>query len=133
MHVGSNQSRPIVSQTHRRRCCSRMTALTMALLVMLQTHVAYDGPPPDSPAVISRDKTSGRVTIRAIRLTQPLRVDGRLDEDIYTQVPGISDFVQMEPHSGSPATEKTELWILFDDKNVYVAFRCWETRPERMV
>jgi len=103
-------------------------------LVMLQTHVAYDGPlPPDFPGVISRDTTSGRVTIRAIRLTQPLRVDGRLDEDIYRLVPGISDFVQMEPHSGSPATEKTELWILFDDKNVYVAFRCWETRPERMV
>ena len=83
--------------------------------------------------MISRDSNSGRATIRAIRLTEPLRIDGKLDEAIYSQVPGISDFVQMEPHAGLPATEKTELWILFDDKNVYVAFRCWESHPERMV
>jgi hypothetical protein len=83
--------------------------------------------------VISRDSDSGRATIRAIRLTEPLRIDGKLDEAIYSQVTGISDFVQMEPHAGLPATEKTELWILFDDKNVYVAFRCWESHPERMV
>lgn len=45
-----------------------------------------------------------------------------VDETVYSEVPGIPDFVQMEPEAGSPATEKTELWIRFDDRNVYVAF-----------
>jgi hypothetical protein len=34
-------------------------------------------------------------------------LDGKLDEPIYSQVSPISDFVQMEPRAGSPATEKT--------------------------
>ena len=89
--------------------------------------------PEVSPAVIARDAVSGRAAVRAVRLKDPLRMDGRLDEAVYRSVPAISDFVQMEPHSGLPATEKTELWILFDDSNVYVTFRCWETHPERMV
>ena len=75
----------------------------------------FDGPPaPVAPEVITREAATGRATIRAVRLTEPLRVDGRLDEAIYSSVPAMSDFVQMEPSAGSAATEKTEVWILFD-------------------
>jgi len=34
----------------------------------------------------------------------------------------------MEPHAGDASTEKTDLWILFDDEHVYVTLRCWENR-----
>src|SRR5713226_6256036 len=88
---------------------------------------AFDGPaPPVEPEVVSRD-ASGRVTIRAVRLAMPLRIDGQLDEALYSSVPPISDFIQMEPQAGEPATEKTELWVAFDRDDVYVSFRCWET------
>jgi uncharacterized protein DUF5916 len=93
----------------------------------------FDGPPPPiDPAVISRD-ASGRATVRAVRLTAPLHIDGLLDEALYTSVPPISDFIQQEPREGEPATEKTEMWVAFDDDNVYVAFRCWESEPDRLV
>src|SRR5262245_10950436 len=96
--------------------------------------LTFEGPPPPvPPEVISRDPASGRATVRAVRVTEPWRLDGQLDEAVYTNVPSMSDFIQMEPHAGSLATEKTEVWILFDDKNVYVTFRCWESHPERMV
>ena len=92
-----------------------------------------DGPPPPvPPAVVSRD-AAGRVTMRAIHLTTPLRLDGQLDESIYGLVPPVSDFIQAEPQPGAPATERTELWVTFDGDNVYLSFRCWESRPERMV
>ena len=74
-----------------------------------------------------------RVTVRAVRLKEPLVVDGRLDDAVYTAVPPIADFIQQEPHEGEPATQRTEAWVLFDDRNVYVAFRCWLTEPERLV
>ena len=94
---------------------------------------AFDGPlPPVSPEVVARDQ-SGRVTIRAVRLTSPMRLDGRLDEALYSDVPSISDFIQQEPHEGSAATEKTETWLLFDADHVYVSFRCWDSAPARMV
>jgi hypothetical protein len=93
----------------------------------------FDGPPPPlPPEVIARDE-SGRATIRAVRLTSPIRLDGQLDEAFYNSIPAISDFIQQEPREGSPATERTEAWLLFDADRVYVSFRCWESRPERMV
>ncbi|MBI4262827.1 MAG: carbohydrate binding family 9 domain-containing protein [Acidobacteria bacterium] len=94
---------------------------------------AIDGPPPPvPPAVMTRD-AEGRVTLRAVRLTTPLRVDGRLDEAVYDDVPAISGFIQTEPDEGTDATEKTELWILFDDDKLYLVARCWESEPERLV
>ena len=83
--------------------------------------------------VVSRDSATGKVTIRAIRLSEPLRVDGRLDESLYSDANPISDFVQMEPDGGKAATEKTEVWVAFDQRNVYVSFRAWESHPDRVI
>src|SRR5256885_10827074 len=75
---------------------------------LAQDEPPVDGPPaPVSPEVVSRD-TQGRVTVRAVRLTEPLVVDGLLKDPIYSQVPAIGDFVQQEPHEGAPATDPTE-------------------------
>ena len=60
-------------------------------------------------------------------------LDGRLDEEIYGVTPAISDFVQQEPDEFAPATEKTEAWVMFDEDNIYVSARCYETRPDRRV
>jgi hypothetical protein len=64
---------------------------------------------------------------------EPLRIDGRLDEAIYAEVAPIGDFVQMEPVNGAPATEPTELWILFDDDNFYVSGKAYDSSPGRWV
>ena len=93
----------------------------------------FDGPAaPRPPEVIARD-AEGLVTLRAVRLMEPLDIDGDLDEQFYETVPSMSDFIQVEPNGGAAATEKTEVWLAFDDENVYVSFRCWETEPDRVV
>ena len=92
-----------------------------------------DGPPPPvAPAVIVRDQ-SGRVTMRAIRLDEPLRLDGQLDERVYQTIAPVTDFIQQEPNEGAPATERTEVWVLFDGETVYVSARCWDSEPDRTV
>ena len=89
-----------------------------------------DGPPaPIAPAVINRDDL-GNATVRAIRLTAPIELDGRLDEAIYRDVSPISGFMQVLPGDGDPATEKTEAWITFDESNIYVGARMWDSAPE---
>ena len=94
---------------------------------------SFGGPPaPVAPEVIARD-AAGRATVRAVRITAPLRLDGKLDEAIYAALPPISDFVQREPVAGAPATEKTEAWVLFDNSNIYVSVRCWDSHMERIV
>lgn len=95
--------------------------------------LVIDGPPPPAPPeVVARDEL-GRVTVRAERVRQPIRVDGLLDEQVYQTVPAISGFIQQEPREGEPATEPTEVWLLFDDRFIYVAARCWDSHPERIV
>ena len=89
-------------------------------------------PDPVAPATVSRTADGG-VTVRAVRITEALKIDGRLDEKVYSTIPPISDFVQQEPREGAPATERTDAWVLFDDHNMYVSARCWDSHPEREV
>jgi Domain of unknown function (DUF5916) len=92
-----------------------------------------DGPPaPEAPSVLSRD-AGGRATIRAVRLDEALHVDGRLEERVYDTVPSIGGFIQQEPHEKRPATEKTEVWVFFDDTNLYVSARLWDSHPDRIL
>ena len=94
--------------------------------------VAFEGPPaPVPPAVVARD-AQGRVTVRAVRLTTELTIDGRLDEEIYETAPSFSDFIEQEPDEGEIATEKTEVWIFFDDQNVYFIARMFMSQPDRL-
>ena len=59
-----------------------------------------------------------------------MTIDGILAERVYQEVPAVSDFIQQEPIEGAPATERTEAWVLFDDDNIYVSGRCWDSAPE---
>ena len=86
-------------------------------------------PPPVAPDVIVRND-SGRATLRAVRLNGTFDLDGDLDERFYDDVPSITDFVQVEPNAGVLATEQTEAWIFFDESNVYVSARAWDSTPE---
>ncbi|NOT43755.1 MAG: carbohydrate binding family 9 domain-containing protein [Acidobacteria bacterium] len=92
--------------------------------------------PPASAAPQGQDvvfRTGADVTVRAFRIDAPLTLDGRLDEHWYEDIAPIGGFVQQEPFEGQPATEPTELWIFYDDQNVYFAVRCFDSQPERMV
>jgi hypothetical protein len=88
--------------------------------------------PPAPPAVVARD-FSGNVTVRATRIAEPIVLDGLLDDDPYRNVQAIGGFLQQEPREGEEATEPTEVWLLFDDANIYVSARCWDSHPERMI
>ena len=92
-----------------------------------------DGPPPPvAPDVFIRDD-QGRVTMRPTRLNAPLVLDGRLDEDMYRRISPVGNFIQQEPNEGQLATEQTEVWVWFDDNNIYIAARCWHSEPARIV
>ena len=93
-----------------------------------------DGAPPVpvAPSTISRDD-EGRATVRAIRLAQPLRIDGALSEPHYAATPPMSDFIQVEPDHGEPASEKTDIWVSFDENTLYVSARMWDTDLDRLV
>lgn len=89
-----------------------MKATVMLLLLSAATRAAAQ------PA-LTRDDSG--VTVRATRITAPMKIDGRLDERVYEEVPAITEYIQQEPRGGEPITERTESWVLFDDTNLYIA------------
>jgi hypothetical protein len=92
----------------------------------------YGPPPPAPPDIVARD-AAGAVTLRTMRLPGALEFDGVLDEPFYREVPPITDFIQQEPAEGEISNERTEVWIFYDETNLYVTARLWETQPERRV
>ena len=102
----------------------------MVLSVLASPAAAQEAP---GPAEAVTRNAQGHAVLRTTRLTSPLAFDGRLDEPFYTTVPAASGFIQQEPTEGSPASDKTEFWVFFDDQNVYVGARLWETHPDRRV
>jgi len=86
-------------------------------------------PPPTAPDVINRDD-EGRATLRAVRIAEPLRIDGELNESFYQNTPPISNFIQSLPNEGAAPSERTEAWVAFDGSNVYVSARLWDSAPE---
>ena len=59
-------------------------------------------------------------------------IDGRLTEAVW-QGAGAGDFLQRNPLDGKPASERTEVWIAFDDKALYVAARLFDSEPGKIV
>ena len=91
------------------------------------------GPPaPAADEAVSRD-ADGRVTIRAFRLSEPLTVDGVLDDPVYDQVPAADGFTQQEPDEGSPVSESTRVWVLYDADSLYVAAEMEQQHPELLM
>lgn len=63
---------------------------------------------------------------RAVRTASPIRLDGRLDEPGWTEAPAVADFTQLDPHEGEPASERTEVRILYDDGAIYIGARLYD-------
>ncbi|HTH23863.1 MAG TPA: DUF5916 domain-containing protein [Vicinamibacterales bacterium] len=109
-----------------------MTARVCLLIVVIGLGRAASAQDGANASIVNR-LAPDNVTVRAFRLHSPLRIDGRLEEEVYRTIVPISDFIQQEPDEGQPATEKTEAWILFDEVNLYICARNWDSHPEREV
>ncbi len=70
---------------------------------------------------------------RAVRTPQPIRLDGRLDEPAWKLAEPIGPLIQRDPREGEPATEETEVRILFDEQALYFGIVCRDRTPAAIV
>jgi hypothetical protein len=80
-----------------------------------------------------RRSPDGRPELHATRTTVPMRIDGNLDEETWRAAEVARDFVQSEPREGQPATERTEVRVLFDADNIYIGAYLFDSEPQRLV
>src|SRR5215212_10113909 len=74
----------------------------------------------------------GPHSIQVRRTTDPIKIDGRLDEPAWSEADVAADFRQQEPNEGTPASEKTEVRVLFDGKNLYVGIHAFDSESARI-
>lgn len=60
---------------------------------------------------------------------QEIVFDGKLTEMCW-QNNSVHEFIQRDPVEGAKETEKTDVWIAFDDKNLYVAAKLYDSKPD---
>jgi len=58
--------------------------------------------------------------LQAVRATGSITLDGVLDEPDWDRAPIARQFIQSEPAEGEPASEETEVRVLYDDRSLYL-------------
>ncbi|MFN0159435.1 MAG: DUF5916 domain-containing protein [Bacteroidota bacterium] len=71
--------------------------------------------------------------IRAVKIETSPRIDGLLDEQIWQQASPATDFLQRDPSEGQPASERTEVRVLYDDDALYFGFMLFDSEPGNIV
>ena len=103
-----------------------ITALSISLFVVVTQ--AQQLPTKDNTqqsAVTQSQSTSSR-RIQAVRVSDAIKIDGLLDEAPWSLAQPATDFLQQEPTEGAPASERTEVRVLFDDRNIYFGIRAFD-------
>lgn len=58
--------------------------------------------------------------LQALRITEPIKIDGSLDEEVWQQAETASNFIQSSPNPGAKEVHPTKVRILYDDESIYV-------------
>lgn len=68
--------------------------------------------------------------VTARRVASPPVIDGRLSGAEWASADVATDFIQRDPDEGQPATERTEIRVLYDDDALYVGARLFDGDPD---
>ncbi len=70
--------------------------------------------------------------IRVERAAEPPVIDGKLDDNIWENLPRYTDFKSYVPDFGSDIAFATSAMITFDEENLYIAFDCKDPEPDKL-
>jgi hypothetical protein len=83
------------------------------------------------PILFGQDPQKKKYT--ATMITNPPVINGVLDDEAWQSGAWAGGFTQNQPYNGQPETQRTEFKILFDNDNLYVAIKSYDTSPDSIV
>lgn len=88
-----------------------------------------------TPCLFAQQKAAqeSAATAQAVAVDHPPKMDGTLDDPLWRSAIAITDFRQQEPLEGQPATEKTEVRILYTPHAVYFGIHCYDSASSGIV
>ena len=125
---------------HRSSCSSRprhvsLLSLCTAATLLLAAERAAAQAPTNAARAVQRAiaPSTERRVMSAVRATSVPVIDGRFDDAAWRTASVGRDFVQRAPDVMQPATQRTEVRVLFDDAALYVAMRMFDSAPDSIV
>ena len=102
----------------------KLIVVTVVLLFSLFPHVLW-----------AHEEGFGAHVVEAYPLDDapPPKLDGRLDDPAWRGAKPVGGFIQLVPNRGEPATDDTAFYVAYDRHHLYVAFRCDDAAPEKIV
>jgi Domain of unknown function (DUF5916) len=106
----------------RPSCTCALLVVSLAIATLpLGARAAQDAATAPAPPVL--------VAI-ALEAEDTIVIDGQLDEPIWQRGAPATDFLQLDPDNGAPATERTEVRIAFDHQRLYLGVTCYDSEPD---
>jgi hypothetical protein len=97
-------------------------ALALAVVVLTASH-----------ALAQRHGDDRQKRLHATRTTTPPKIDGILDDATWREVRPDTRFTQNFPDEARPPSQRTELYVAYDDRALYIGIRAWDTDPRGIV
>ena len=83
-----------------------------------------------SAQAVSAQESGELYQIGAVRVEQGPEIDGVLDDPVWQTAAVINEFVQQEPDEGAPATERTEVRVLYEGSTLFLGVHAFDSSPE---
>src|SRR5438132_2873273 len=71
--------------------------------------------------------------LHAVKITEKITIDGRLDEPVWAGAARAIEFTQKEPDEGESASERTEVAVLYDSENLYFGVIAHDSDAGRVI
>ena len=72
-----------------------------------------------SPFIFSQERTK---SVQVSRTDSAPTIDGLIEDACWKNIEPQSGFFQFDPVNGVKASEETFVWMVYDQKNIYLAF-----------
>jgi hypothetical protein len=84
---------------------------------------------------ININETNLKPVLNVLPTKKTVKIDGVLDDEIWNQ-PALNgtnqEFQTYNPMHGDTLPQKTRVWVSYDSRNLYFAFKCMDTDPEKI-
>ena len=109
-------------------------SLTNRIPTTLPAVVAIAALAGSAPTLAQTEPVSHRPTLTATQVETPPVLDGEVRGDAaWSLAVAATGFRQTTPDEGEPATERTEVFLVYDDETLYVGVVCHDREPEGII
>src|SRR5689334_22218962 len=85
------------------------------------------------PCAVYSQNDSLKIYTTKMLVGPPPHIDGLINDEAWDQVEwSVGDFRQVNPDKGKPASVQTKFKIMYDAKNLYAIFRCYDPEPDKI-